>query len=119
MDRVFSQWLRHAYADEDGTVECYTCRVKKPVKEMQAGHFMSRSYHATRWTVPNVMPQCPKCNLFEQGRQYDFGVRLDQDFGEGTAEGLRIKSKQIKHYTAAGLKDIRQHLQAELDDLRK
>lgn len=118
LDRVFSQWLRHTHADEDGLVECWTCRVKKPINEMQAGHFMSRSHYSVRWTVGNVMPQCPKCNLFQGGRQYEFGKRLDAEFGEGMAEGLHKRSKLPGNHSALGLKEIREELQKELDELR-
>ena len=35
LDKVFSQYVRWVNADDNGLVECYTCYVKKPVKEMQ------------------------------------------------------------------------------------
>lgn len=119
LDRVFSQWLRHSHADDNGLVECFTCRTKKPINEMQAGHFMSRSHYSVRWTVGNVMPQCPSCNLFHAGRQYEFGKRLDQDFGEGMAEGLVKRSKLPGGHTAHGLKEIREQLQEELNEMRR
>jgi hypothetical protein len=33
--------------------------------------------------------------MFEQGMSYVFGLNLNKDFGDGTAEGLLRKSKQI------------------------
>ena len=44
---------------------------------------------------PNVQVQCPKCNLFEQGNQYIFGLNLDKEYGEGTAEKLQQKARGL------------------------
>ena len=95
LDTLFSQYIRQRNADHLGRVKCFTCGVKKHLKEQQAGHFQSRSHHSTRWDEVNVQVQCVKCNMFRQGEQYKFGLYLDQRFGEGTAEELEIRSKTI------------------------
>ena len=82
LDKVFSQYIRHYYADHKGYVECYTCGVQKPVKQMQAGHFQSRRHMSTRWHENNVRPQCIKCNMYSQGEQYLFGQKLEAEIGE-------------------------------------
>ncbi len=56
---------------------------------------MSRKSYSTRWDEMNCNVQCVKCNMFEQGMSYVFGLNLNKDFGDGTAEGLLQKSKQI------------------------
>ena len=92
LDKVFSQYVRWVNADDKGLVECYTCYVKKPVKEMQNGHFISRRHTSTRWLynadMVNCMPQCQKCNIWEQGMQFRFSIYIDAKYGEGTAEYL-------------------------------
>ena len=55
---------------------------------MQCGHFMSRRYMATRYHELN-QNQCIKCNMFEQGMQYVYGLNLDAKYGEGTADELQ------------------------------
>ena len=82
LDAVFSKYIRWYYADYKGYVECYTCGIQKPVKEMQNGHFQSRRHYATRWKENNCRPQCVKCNMFEQGQQFEFGQKLISDIGE-------------------------------------
>ena len=42
-----------------------------------------------------VPPQSAADNLFGQGEQYKFALHLDGKFGEGTAEELQFKSRQI------------------------
>ena len=95
LDTVFSQYIRLRNANAQGIAECYTCGKKDHWKKLQCGHFMSRKSYSTRWDEMNCNVQCVKCNMFEQGMSYVFGLNLNKDFGDGTAEGLLQKSKQI------------------------
>lgn len=95
LDTIFSEYIRLRYA-KDGIVECFTCGKQAHWKDnMQAGHFQSRKHYATRWDETNVQVQCPKCNLFGQGEQYTFGLNLDKEYGEGTAEKLQQKARGL------------------------
>jgi len=94
LDQLFSQYIRRRNAS-DGMCVCFTCGCNKHYKEMHAGHFQSRRHIATRWDEVNVQVQCPKCNLFNQGEQYKFSVYLDQKYGEGTAEELRVRANTV------------------------
>ena len=95
LDNIFSQYIRLRNANAQGIAECYTCGKKDHWKKLQCGHFMSRKSYSTRWDEMNCNVQCVKCNMFEQGMSYVFGLNLNKDFGDGTAEGLLQKSKQI------------------------
>ena len=95
LDNIFSQYIRLRNANAQGIAECYTCGKKDHWKKLQCGHFMSRKSYSTRWDELNCMVQCVKCNMFEQGMSYVFGLNLNKDFGDGTADGLLHKSKQI------------------------
>ena len=92
LDTYFSLYIRNRYA-VDGIAECFTCGKKDHVSKLHAGHFQSRKHYATRWDETNVQVQCPKCNLFGQGEQYTFGIRLDKKYGEGTSEQLQQKAR--------------------------
>ncbi len=43
--------------------------------------------------------QCVSCNVYKYGEQFKFGVRLDKDYGKGTAEDLHAKAIQITKYS--------------------
>ena len=106
LDNIFSQYIRLRNANAQGIAECYTCGKKDHWKKLQCGHFMSRKSYSTRWDEMNCNVQCVKCNMFEQGMSYVFGLNLNKDFGDGTAEGLLHKSKQIvklQNYELEGL----------------
>ena len=95
LDAVYSKYIRWKYADHNGYVECYTCSTFKHVKEMQCGHFLSRRHYSTRWHENNTRPQCVKCNMFEQGNQYTFGIKLEAEIGED----MFIELHQLKNQT--------------------
>ena len=60
---------------------------------------MSRRCLSTRWCEINVQPQSAADNLFGQGEQFKFGLNLDVKYGEGTAEELQYKAKQIQKFS--------------------
>jgi len=95
LDAVFSEYVRKSNADSNGICTCVTCDRQFYWKQIQAGHFMSRKHYSTRWDLENVKPQCPKCNVFNQGEQYKYSLFL----GKETAEKLLAKSRQIQKFT--------------------
>lgn len=97
LDAIFSKWLRLSSADHAGMVKCYTCPSIKHWKEMQCGHFHSRRYLSLRWYRLNVAPQCPSCNLFNQGAGAEFANSIIRDYGVKTLQELSAeKNKTIK-----------------------
>jgi len=96
LDKVFSLYIRLRGATEEGVVQCFTCsRISHYKSGMQCGHFQSRRHHSTRWNETNCQIQCVKCNMYEQGEQFKFGMMLDANYGRGTAEKLEFLSKTI------------------------
>ena len=95
LDKWFSLFIRLRFATKEGACQCFTCRKVAHYKKMQCGHFQSRRHHATRWNETNCQVQCVKCNMFEQGEQFKFGLKIDDKFGEGTAKDLEYLAKQI------------------------
>jgi len=95
LDKWFSLYIRIRNAEKNtGYVKCFTCSAFKNYKDgMQCGHFMSRRHMATRFHKLNQV-QCIKCNMYEQGMQYEYSKNLDVKYGEGTAEELQFLSRQ-------------------------
>jgi hypothetical protein len=116
LDKVFSQYIRASEMDINGYIECYTCRANKKFTEIQAGHFMSRKSYSTRWDEYNVFPQCVGCNIFKSGMQFEFGRRLDEDFGKGFAEEMQRKSRKIVKISTAELRDMIELYQKKLQE---
>jgi hypothetical protein len=94
LDKWFSLYIRLRDATDMGVVQCFTCdKIAHYKSGMQCGHFQSRRFMATRYDERNQI-QCVKCNMFEQGMQWQFGLNLDAKYGLGTAEELQLKARQ-------------------------
>lgn len=121
LDKVFSQYIRNYYADDNGLVECYTCYNKKPVKEMQNGHFLSRKHTSTRWLhtkyITNCMPQCVACNMFRQGEQFIFGSRLVSEYGQDAVDELIRDSKKTVKMSKGDLLELIDFYKKKLKEL--
>jgi len=104
LDGYFSMWLRLSSMDANGLCRCFTCGALKTWnnRKTHAGHFIPRSanrFFRVRWDVKNVKCQCTGCNSNQEGKQYIFGIKLDNLYGVGTAEALQIKSTQFFNKT--------------------
>ena len=93
LDKVFSLFIRARDMNEEGVSFCVTCKKPMTLKTSQCGHFISRIHYATRWEEKNCAAQCVACNMFKQGKQYEFGLAIDEKYGAGTSWKLLIQSK--------------------------
>ena len=74
---------------------CITCGKRYHLKLLQAGHFISRSYLATRWDTDNVKNQCVGCNIFGGGKPLDFEENLRSELGNKRVDALKKKRHEI------------------------
>ena len=120
LDKWFSLYIRLRDADSNGLVFCFTCGRSKHYKSgMQNGHFQSRSFLATRFDEHNCQPQCVACNMFKGGEQYKFAVALDSKYGEGTAEELEFKARQIHKFSRADYEENISYYKSAVENLKK
>jgi len=119
LDKYFSLYIRLRDATDEGMVQCFTSGRVYHYKSIHAGHFMSRRCLSTRWCEINVQPQSAADNLFAQGEQYKFGLNLDAKYGEGTAEELHIKSKQIQKFSRIDYEDKITYYKLAVKNLKK
>jgi hypothetical protein len=106
-DAIFSIFIRL----RDKSRGCITCGSKE---NLQCGHFQSRRHNNTRFNEANCQAQCVRCNMFNQGEQYEFGKRLDELYGEGTAERLKKEAQEVKKFTILDLQDIIEYYQEQI-----
>lgn len=101
LDRVFSLYIRN----RDGGV-CFTCKKKGAIKEMQNGHFFSRTYLATRWDPKNCHCQCVGCNIFRKGNMAVYAKRMLDKYGASVFGELELKTKVITKLSSAELETM-------------
>lgn len=116
LDAVFSKYIRRRNTT-DGYGSCFTCGSVRHWQEVDAGHFQSRVKMSTRWDEKNVQFQCKRCNMTNGGQQYIFGKRLDEVYGEGTAEELHVKSQKVCKFSAQDLRDMIETYTRKLNEL--
>tara|TARA_R110002012_G_scaffold186708_1_gene353408 strand:- start:2212 stop:2622 length:411 start_codon:yes stop_codon:yes gene_type:complete len=121
LDKIFSVFIRIRYATETGLCQCITCGKVGHYKKggMQNGHFQSRRFMATRYDEKNCFSQCVSCNMFRSGEQYKFGLALDAKYGEGTAEELQFKSRQIKKFSRVDYEDLISYYKSLVKNLKE
>ena len=81
LDKEVSIYVRNKAA-VNGWCFCYTCGAPHPVSEIDAGHYISRRYYATRYELDNIRPQCSGCNKYRGGEPVKFRMRLVEEIGE-------------------------------------
>lgn len=118
LDTIFSQFIRLYYADQHQNVKCFTCDNKIHWKGIQNGHFQSRRFMSTRFHVNNCRPQCYACNIGLSGNQYIYGINLDKQAGEGTADSMVRLSKQTKKFTSEELIQLIEDYEIKVNDLK-
>ena len=88
LDRVFSLYVRKIYPKV-----CYTCG--KQAERLQCGHYISRQYLSTRWSMENCRPQCWGCNGYGKGQPLIFEEKLKAEYGNDFVEHLKASRHQI------------------------
>ena len=116
LDSIFSQYVRRRYANND-IAECFTCGKQDHWKELQCGHFQSRSHYSTRWDELNCQVQCFGCNIARSGEQFIFGMNLDQKYGSGTSNELFLKAKYLIKLSTDDLEDMIKKYKEKVENL--
>ena len=109
LDTVFSQYIR-LKDSKDGIGTCITCGKQDHIKNLQAGHMISRKHYSTRWDERNVKIQCVGCNVFRYGEQFKFSLYL----GDKLSKQLLADSRVIRKFTDIELQEMIQHYSDKL-----
>ena len=118
LDKWFSLYIRIRYS-VNGLCQCFTCGKVGHYKKLQCGHFQSRRHHATRWNEENCQVQCVKCNMFEQGEQWQFGIKLNSQFGLGTSQNLEYLARTTVKKTRIEYEEDITYYKAIVKNLKK
>lgn len=103
---AMSRYVRQQAANQDGFVECVTCDVVKPWKQMQGGHFIPGHGNAVMFEPHNVHPQCYTCNITLKGNWVNYYRFIKEKYGVEILEHLLSLKGQTKIYTVADYQEI-------------
>lgn len=113
VDKAFSRYIRQKHA-KNGWVDCVTCGQEMPWEDSQAGHFVKRGHHATRWDERNVAPQCPRCNLYLNGAQDEFAAYIVRKHGQETLQELLRLKHTTKRWSMPELRELLEQYEGAL-----
>ena len=57
--------------------------------------------------------------MFKQGEQYKFSIALDSKYGEGTAQELEFKARQITKFTRSDYEEKITYYKSTVKNLKK
>ena len=87
---------------------------------MDAGHFVTRDNMGTRWEEENVNAQCPHCNRFKGGKQFEHGLAIDKKYKQpGLANKLVIKGRSVCNWTENEMETMHKYYKAEVKRLKE
>lgn len=122
-DKETSLYIRHRDSRDGVKGKCVTCDKVDEIKNMDCGHFISRTRMGTRFDERNMNLQCKGCNLRQSkgldGIEYRHGLEIDKKWGNGTAEELINISKQINKLSVIEIEEIAENYRTKLNENKK
>jgi 5-methylcytosine-specific restriction endonuclease McrA len=105
LDEAFSKYIR--LRDEE--YGCITCGKLLTFKELQCGHFFSRSHLHTRWDEDNCHAQCYRCNCILHGNYINYTKYMIDRYGREFVDELEKKSMLIDKISTDTLLTMLEH----------
>lgn len=118
LDTVFSLYVRQKDADENGINKCFTCNKIDHWKNLHCGHYVSRRHTSLRWDIRNTAPQCPKCNLYNQGASDAFAIHLKKVYGDSILDILEMKKNNKTNWGRFEYELLIKEFTQKLNDLK-
>ena len=117
--RYFSEFIRRRDATINGGIgRCYSCGKLLQWKDGDAGHYEKRQHESIKFDERNSHLQCVKCNRFEGGRQADYALHLEKDYGQGILQELDRLKWIPKFWSDKELKEKIEYYKQEVKRLR-
>ncbi len=86
---IFAAYIKAVHGNN-----CFTCNKWAEGRDLQAGHFIPRTYSPTKYEEGNVRSQCSRCNEFHAGKPIEFERRLRLEIGDEAVDALKKKSTE-------------------------
>lgn len=118
LERLCKAIVKRRDLQANGLGYCITC--KKPSLSLQWGHFVKQSMSEwLRYDPRNTAMQCESCNIWQEGRHFEFGQEIDKrEDCPGYAAALVQEAKDHRNWqpTIDNLEDKLQELRKMWED---
>lgn len=112
--KLFRTTVRYRDTNVDGWGRCISCNKKQHIDATNAGHF-DHNHNSTYFLEDNCHVQCIHCNNWLHGNLYPYGRKLDEMYGEGTADRILAEGKKEKR---RGKKELQQMIDEYKETLK-
>jgi hypothetical protein len=110
--KLFSEYIRKR---DKG--RCFTCSVKRDIREMHAGHFVHNKSTPVYFNELNVHCQCPKCNTFLGGNRDVYLRNIQKKYGIKKGDWLMAQRFKIHRYSIKELEELIETYKNKLKEL--
>lgn len=114
LDKVFSLYIRLRDVMPSGYGRCIACGRIKPFRELDCGHYFSRTHMATRWDEDNCHIECRGCNRFSADHLIGYRDNLMRKIGAGRYDKLHLLAHSSKHWMDCELETMIEHYRKEV-----
>ena len=116
---ILQRIVRMKAADESGYCQCVTCGRIGHWKEMDGGHYISRTYTQHKLLEENIHPQCKGCNRFAHKIHDDYSRYMRETYGAEFVDWMSDTKRQTKKYSRPEIEDLIVELKAREKELKK
>jgi Bacteriophage Lambda NinG protein len=95
---VFSVYIRKRDRISGDMARGVTCPKIRHWKEVDCGHFISRTYRIIKFHELNNHAQCPECNRDFDGNQHVYEAVMIRMYGAGMVEELNRLKDSVPYY---------------------
>lgn len=106
---ILQRIVRMKAADENGYAKCVTCGRVEHWKNMDGGHYVSRTYTRHKLLEENIHPQCKGCNRFGHKVHDDYAKFMRETYGDDFVDELTATKRDTMKWTRVEILD---HIQA-------
>ena len=121
-DKYFSRYIRLVYAFENNGelfCKCFTSGNIFHIKNIDAGHFITRGNGMMRYNEDNVRPQGRQDNRFKQGRHDIFEKNLIKEIGQEAVDSLKRLADERGEDNEAYYKEVAEHFRVKVKELQE
>ncbi len=97
--------------------KCFTCDVRLPIGQLQAGHFIAGRHNANLFSEEGCHAQCKTCNILKDGNVLEYRRRIIDMYGDGYDEVLEKEARQIKKFTVDDLLELEKYYKTQIKKL--
>ena len=110
--------MKAAIHAKSALIRCVTCGKADHWKNLQGGHYISRTWTAHKIREENIWPQCPGCNGFRPERiADDYHWHMVDTFGIDYVQWLNQSKREVVKRTRPELEEELARLKAQAKQL--